>query len=229
MKTTHTSGQLAKILQILESKGVTPDIVQSRIESGALADFFDPAARFERPTFRAAISLPGLGIEAFPGATLTSMGIIEVNYAAIAAPGGYEAMLRGGHDGDNRNSDITVDRFPVSGDGAARLETAILHLGCDKSSEAVVSAAAAIDEANPWRVAGIAPLCALGAKKTDEQRKHWIVGLGSVGQVDGDRRVPVLGGGGAGRDLYPLGWGLDWNGRYRFLLVRNASASAPQA
>lgn len=41
MKTTITSGQMAKLLAILEDKGVTPLVMQHRLENGSLADFFD--------------------------------------------------------------------------------------------------------------------------------------------------------------------------------------------
>ena len=129
----------------------------------------------------------------------------------------------------NVNTDITVDRFPVEGEGVVRLEVALLGFDSNKSSASVVSAAAALDEANSWRVAGIAPLCAFGAAHPNVQRKHWIVGLGSVGRVGGGRLVPVLGRRDAGRDLSLYGWGLDWVGFYRFLLVRNASKLGVQA
>lgn len=49
----------------------------------------------------------------------------------------------------------------------------------------------------------------------------FIVALGSVVGVGGYRLVPCLGRGGAGRELY-LGWWVSgWDGRYRFLAVRN--------
>src|SRR3989344_4306411 len=150
-------------------------------------------------------------------ASFQSFGELDVDYAAIAAPGGYAAMLHGGYDGENVNADIAPGRFPVGGEGAVRLEAALLGFDRSVSSKTVVKTAGSIDAERPWSVAGIAPLCAFGAKNPDEQRKHWIVGLGSVGQVGGRRYVPYLLRGGAERYLRLGGWGGDWRGYYRFL------------
>lgn len=57
----------------------------------------------------------------------------------------------------------------------------------------------------------------------DWNRKDWLVCLGSVGEVDGSRRVPCLREVGSGRDL-GLGWfDDDWSADCRFLGVRNSS------
>lgn len=226
MNTTLTSGQQAKFLQILDAKGVTPALFQERLESGALADIFDPSARVERPALRAALGLlglPGLGIEAFPGATLTPFGLIEFDGAKPLG----EHIAAGRFDW--ANDDITPARFPLEGDGPVRLEAALLHFGCGKSSEAVVSTASSLDAANPWRVAGIGALCAFAALHPDEQRKHPVVALGFVGEVHGHRPVPCLGRVGDERYLDLYDWDGDWGGYYRFLLVRNASASASRS
>jgi hypothetical protein len=51
--------------------------------------------------------------------------------------------------------------------------------------------------------------------------ENWLVALGSVGKVHGDRNVLYLHRLDSKRDL-KLGWfDDDWNGRYRFLAVRN--------
>jgi hypothetical protein len=217
MKTTHTSGQLIRFLQLLDEQGVTPDLFQDRLSSGAFADVLNPSARIERPAHRAALGLPGLGIEAFPGATLTPFGALEFD-ASKPLP---EHIAAGRYDWVN--DDITAERFPLEGEGVRRLEAAVFHFGVDKSSEAVVSAAGGIDAANPWRVAGIGALCAFGAKHSEEQRKHPIVALGSVGEVRGARCVPRLHRDDAGRRLNLSAWVGAWTGHYRFLLVRNAS------
>lgn len=51
----------------------------------------------------------------------------------------------------------------------------------------------------------------------------WVVGLGSVAEVDGDRGVPYLGGDVSERFLGLYDWGGAWSSRGRFLGVRNGS------
>lgn len=53
--------------------------------------------------------------------------------------------------------------------------------------------------------------------------KDWITALGSVGRVDGDRRVPCLDGNDSGRGLSLYWWDGDWAADCRFLGVRNSS------
>ena len=60
-----------------------------------------------------------------------------------------------------------------------------------------------------------------GSRNPEEQRKYTIVGLGSVGGVDGGRRyVPYLDKVGSKRGLYLRGWGDVWHSSCRFLAVR---------
>lgn len=54
----------------------------------------------------------------------------------------------------------------------------------------------------------------------------WVVALGSVGKVDGDRRVPYLDGSGSRRDLHLRWFGLGWDALCRFLGVRNLSSES---
>ena len=55
--------------------------------------------------------------------------------------------------------------------------------------------------------------------------ENWVVALGSVAKVRGDRRVLCLGRDWSGRCL-DLGWLDDgWNAHYRFLAVRKSSGS----
>jgi hypothetical protein len=63
----------------------------------------------------------------------------------------------------------------------------------------------------------------------DWNDKDWVVALGSVGEVGGDRYVPCLVGDGSERDL-DLGWWDDgWDADYRFLGVRNSSLGSSDA
>ena len=48
----------------------------------------------------------------------------------------------------------------------------------------------------------------------------WVVGLGSVGEVGGDRSVPCLNGIDSGRSLSLDWWDSGWDAYYRFLAVK---------
>lgn len=224
MNTPPSIPQFIKLFQTMEQKGVTLELLQDRFATGALADVLDPGAKIDRPALRVALGLPGLGVEAFPGATLTPFGALDVDLGLT-----LEQMIAAGRY-DWVNGDIVKSgEFKPAGDGVLRLEAALLGFDRNVSSEAAIKTAGSIDAERPWQVAGISALCAFGAKHPDEQRKKWIVGLGSVGQVRGHRLVPVLYRDDAERNLRLRGWVGDWNDCYRFLLVRNASASVPQA
>src|ERR1700744_2019666 len=58
----------------------------------------------------------------------------------------------------------------------------------------------------------------------DWNDKDWVVALGSVGKVDGNRLVPCLDGSGSGRGLYLYRFGDVWSSSYRLLAVRNLSS-----
>jgi len=53
--------------------------------------------------------------------------------------------------------------------------------------------------------------------------KDWVVALGSVGEVSGNRHVPYLIGGVSKRYLDLGWWGYGWRSDVRFLVVRNSS------
>ena len=72
-----------------------------------------------------------------------------------------------------------------------------------------------------YRPANFYELLALGAQHRDLQRKDWIAGLGSSwGGPWGRRRVPGLGGLGAGRYLGLRWTDRDWGDDWRFAAVR---------
>lgn len=127
---------------------------------------------------------------------------------------------------DWTNSDITAKRFPIIGEGKIDFEVKIFHFDRSISSEDAVAQIIASDSENPWEPAKIENLLAYGAKNPEEQRKFRIVGLGSVGKVGGDRRVPFLSRDScSGRDLDLLYWHGVWGGNYRFLAVRKIKPS----
>lgn len=75
-----------------------------------------------------------------------------------------------------------------------------------------------------FRPALIEDLLALGAEYPELQKQFPIVALGSVWQDPGGRRrVPYLRWDGGGRDLDLYWFGDDWDERWRFAAVRNAS------
>jgi hypothetical protein len=124
------------------------------------------------------------------------------------------------------NNNIPPRRFPIAGTGIVKFEPKLFHFDREISSEDVVKAIIADDRKNPWEPAKIEHLLAYGATFPEHQRQHPIVGLGSVAEVDSDRRVPCLDRDGAERDLYLYWWDRGWDGRYRFLAVRTLSSAA---
>ncbi|MEI6552967.1 MAG: hypothetical protein WCO09_00180, partial [bacterium] len=174
MKTSYTSQQLSKLNSILEQRGVTPDRFQEVLGSGLLSDIFDPRAKISnRIAVRQALELGVLPSE--PGQHV-------VNYSLSLA----DMISAGNYDWKNEN--ITSDRFPINGEGQVEFEDTIFHFDRSISSEDAVAQIIAADLENPWEPAKIENLLAYGAKNPEEQCKFPIVGLGSVGRVNGVRR-----------------------------------------
>lgn len=63
----------------------------------------------------------------------------------------------------------------------------------------------------------------------DWNESDWVVALGSVAEVSGDRRVPCLGGSGSGRGLRLSWWGRGWDRYGRFLAVRTESLGTQES
>ena len=146
--------------------------------------------------------------------------VLSVDYSQT-----LEQMIAAGHY-DWKNDNITAKKFPVVGNGIVQFEAKVFHFDRDTSSQDNVDAIKAADPANPWEPAKTEHLLAFGAKYPEEQRKYPIVALGSVAEVDGDRRVPYLYRFGAGRRLDLGWWGIGWGGFCRFLAVRKLSSAA---
>lgn len=136
-----------------------------------------------------------------------------------------EAMIAAGNY-DWVNSDITAERFPITGGGTMQLEPKLFHFDRSISSNAAVETIKATDAENPWEPAKVEHLLSFGATHPDEQRRYPIVALGSVAEVHGGRYVPYLFRVGAERGLNLHWWHGDWRGDYRFLAVRNLSSGA---
>ena len=134
-----------------------------------------------------------------------------------------EQMIADGHY-DWVNSDINPERFPVKGEGVEELEWKEFHFDFDIESDDAKTRIETADTGNPWIPARIEHLLAYGTKFPDNQRQYPIVGLGSVGGVDGGRCVPCLSGSVSGRDLGLSRWDGRWGRGCRFLAVRKVSA-----
>lgn len=199
---THTSAQSKKFIELLEQKGVTPERFQTVLGSGILSDVFEEKATLSnRFAVRQAIGLGPLPSEPI---------VLIVDYDQT-----LEQMIVAGRY-DWKNDDITAKRFPIEGKGTVEFEAVLFHFDKDISSE---TAKKQIEEAG-YEVGKIEHILSFGANYPEEQRKFPIVGLGSVGEVYGDRDVPYLRGFDSGRYLNLGWWGLGWNAGFRFLGVR---------
>jgi hypothetical protein len=208
MKTTVTTRQLSKFLELLEQKGVTPEIFQQRLSNGVLADIFDSAAVFQdRDQWRNAFGL---------GPVIPEPIILTIDYTKS-----LEQMIAAGNY-DWKNDDLTASRFPIVGEGMAEYEFRYVHPNRSISSEGAINLIKKEDSENPWIPAQTEHLLSFGAAYPEEQRKYPIVALGSVGEVGG-RRVPSLDEGVARRHLSLHWWVLDWDSRFRFLVVRKVT------
>ncbi len=199
---THTSAQLKKFIELLEQKGVTLERFQTVLGSGILSDVFEKKATLgNRFAVRQALGLGPLPSEPI---------VLIVDYGQA-----LEQMIAAGRY-DWKNDDITAKRFPIEGKGTVEFEAVLFHFDKDISSE---DAKKQIEEAG-YEVGKIEHILSFGANYPEEQGKFPIVGLGSVGEVRGSRRVPYLRGSVSERYLDLNWWGSDWLARCRFLGVR---------
>ena len=121
---------------------------------------------------------------------------------------------------DWKDGNITVDHFPVEGEGEVEANLILVRFGRTMSSDQVLEDLDKRD-LRPLRPATLAELLAFGAKYLEVQRECSIVALGSVWAGSGGRRsVPCLCEGASLRHLY-LSWlGDDWSDCSCFLAVR---------
>lgn len=211
-----SSGQLKKLFVLLDQKNVTGDRFQRLLDTGVLADVFDPAAKFDdRDAFRAALKLGKLG------KLVGDIFRLTVDYSQLLG-----AMIAAGQY-DWKNSDITAKRFPIEGKGVVEFEACYFHFNRGISSENAIKEIKAADTANPWSAAKIEHVLSLGKIFPEEQRKFPIIGLGSVAEVSGGRFVPGLCKDGSLRVLFVFWFGGGWRPVYRFLAVRKVLGLSP--
>ncbi len=200
-----TTGQMTKFLELLDQKGITPETFQERLTNGVLSDIFDASATFQsRDQWRQAFGLGNL---------VPDRIILSIDYTKS-----FEQMIAAGRY-DWRNDDLNAKRFPIKGEGVEEVEAKLFHFDRNISSEEAIR----LMEAEGWEIAKMEHLLAFGAAFPDEQRKFPIIGLGSVGEVDGNRYVPCLLRN-ASKPYLHLHWLVsDWNSSYRFLAVRKVT------
>jgi len=151
--------------------------------------------------------------------TITEGRIITIDYRMP-----LETMIATGKY-DWTNDNITSKRFPITAGGIVQFEPKVFHFDRYISSDDAVEAIKVDDRHNPWEPAKIEHLLAYGATYPEDQRQYPIIGLGSVAEVGGGRRVPYLDLRGARRSL-DLRWlGRGWDGYYRFLAVPKLSSA----
>lgn len=119
---------------------------------------------------------------------------------------------------DYVNSDITDALFPEPEDISEAYK--LFHF------DRYISSKGAIEEMKKdgYRPTNIYEL--LLWKEWNE--KDLVVALGSVGKVDGSRRVPCLSRGGSRRNLYLYWFDGGWDAGDRFLAVRNSVSGASE-
>lgn len=189
---SHTPGQIVKILNLGEEKGLESDRTQVALSNGTYADFTEAIALghpIDRNELRKALGLSSL----------------DDKLSELIARGKYDWV----------NSDITPARFPVTEIPELKDEK-LFNFGRNISTE---DAKAEMDKQG-YRPATMAELLVYGAKNPDVQRKNPIVALGSVAQIDSIDCVGVLYELGSRRRLSLDRVDGGWNGRYRFLAVR---------
>lgn len=126
-----------------------------------------------------------------------------------------EDMIKAGRY-DWINSDLTVEHFPIKGEGRVEFEAKLFSFDHIISSED----AKALIEEEGWEVAKTEHLLAFGAKNPKERWRYRIMALGSSGELLGGRLVPSLGWGDSEGSLDLLWWGNGWTSNCRFLAVR---------
>jgi hypothetical protein len=209
MSTSISARQIGKVLDTIEEKGVTGELVQNELlGKGRLADLAEAIVRGtvpDRETLRKLLGLLAVAFRFIVDYTLSLSDMIKA--------GKYDWV----------NGNITDANFPRTkgkglavGQSAETIDAELIHFNRDISSD---SAVAEMDKMG-YRPATIEELLAFGASNPDIQKQFPIVALGSSCVVHGSRRVVYLHGDGSERALDLSWWDDDWRGDYQFLAVR---------
>jgi len=208
-----------KLAALMEQKGVTFKRFERIFASGLLADMLEPDANLDnRKGVREALKLGPLPRGDQNVATAGTA--IMVDYSLT-----LEQMMAAGKF-DWLNNDINSDQFPIQGEGQVGYEVKLFHFNENVSSQDAEKKIKEADTASPWEPGRIEHLLAFGTRYPEEQRKHPILALGSVGNATffGKRNVPYLYRRVTGRSLHLDWWSNEWHPFYHFLAVRKKNS-----
>lgn len=153
-----------------------------------------------------------LDLEILPGSRADEAPAPSI-VAVPAALGFDERIERGGYGW--RNGELTEERFPVTANQRGEREQKLFHFNRSLSS----AEAARLIQEDGFEPAAIGEVLAFGEAFPNTQRRHPVVGLGSVAEIDGKASVPALWFDGYRRTLDLIWLEGDWHRNYRFLGV----------
>lgn len=176
-----TARQYRKLFELLDQKGVDSEAFQRRLNSGVLADIFDPLAELsDRNALRAALQLDTLKPEIFR---------LEVDFRLSV-----KEMIAAGKFDKRRISDLFVEHNIVTGeewdDCALKrfkgrkiesFEARYFTFNWRTNERDVHGLIGSTDKKNPWQPAMVEHVLAHAAKYPDEQRKYRIIALNPGG------------------------------------------------
>jgi hypothetical protein len=135
--------------------------------------------------------------------------------ATVPAGLGFEERVERGHYGW-RHAGLTEERFPVTPDQFGEQAQKLFHFARGISSEDAIR----LIREGGFEPGRIGDILVFGENVPEAQRRHPVVGLGSVAEVDSKLSVPVLWFDGERRTLDAIWYDGDWHRNYRFLGVR---------
>jgi hypothetical protein len=145
-------------------------------------------------------------------------------FVLVTADTAFEDRIRRGHYGW-RNSDLTEPRFPVDSEQSGAFEQRLFHFNRSLSSDQAICE---IRDAG-YEPGRIGDILVFGERYPEEQRRHPVIGLGSVASIDRIASVPALWFDGDRRTLDLIWYDGDWHRNYRFLGVRRTDVAPPAA
>jgi hypothetical protein len=147
---------------------------------------------------------------------LTSQSLIaDERFVTVPADLHFEERVERGQYGW-RHSGVTEERFPVTRDQCGEQAQKLFHFARGISSEEAIR----LIREEGFEPGRIGDILVFGENVPEAQRRHPVVGLGSVAEVDSKLSVPALWFDGERRTLDAIWYDGDWHRNYRFLGVR---------
>lgn len=203
MSTSFSFPQVSKVVDTLEEKGVTPEILQNSVlGKGLLADLAEAVVRGtvpEREAFRKFLGLLSVVYQLIVDYTMSLSGMV--------AAGKYDWV----------NENITDANFPKTTNNTVSVDVELLHFGRNISSEIALSEM----KKKGFRPATIWELLDFGAKYPEIQKQFPVIALGSFCVLNDNRHVPFLSWNSSERHLNLDWFDSGWLVYCRFLVVRN--------